>query len=150
MVAAGQFPIVFLDLDDTLNKSFGAAIEKKAVTSLRKLAEATGLFGLNVGADIFWAGQRILRETDHLFPMQFMLLATGKQIYVWVESLQAYVRLPMRAANKGQAMRTLAEYFDISLDQCIFIADFPGPGADAGTTHLTQREAIIQTPSRIW
>ena len=120
--------MVFLDLDDTLNGRFGAPIEEKAVTSLRNLDEAGGLFGLDVGADIFWAGERILRETDRFFPFPFMLLATGKQIYAWAQSLQAYVWLPIQAGNKGQAMRKLAEYLDIPLDQCIFIADFPGVG----------------------
>ena len=128
MIAAGQVPIVFLDLDDTLNRRFGAPIEEEAVTSLRNLDEAGGLFGLDLGADIFWAGERILHETDRFFPFPFMLLATGKQIYAWVQSLQAYVRLPIEAENKGQAMRKLAEYLAIPLDQCIFIADFPGAG----------------------
>jgi hypothetical protein len=132
MIAVGQAPIVFLDLDDTLNRRFGAPIEEKAVTSLRKLDEAGGLLGLDLGADIFWAGQRILRETDRFFAFPFMLLATGREIYVWAESLQAYVRLPMQGENKGQAMRKLAEYLDMPLSQCIFIADFPGPGEDQG------------------
>ena len=132
MIAAGRVPMVFLDLDDTLNRRFGAPIEEKAVTSLRNLDEAGGLFGLDLGADISWAGERILRETDRFFPFPFMLLATGKQIYAWAQSLQAYVQLPIQAENKGQAMRKLAEYLDIPLDQCIFIADFPGPGAGKG------------------
>jgi len=120
--------MVFLDLDDTLNRRFGAPIEEEVVTSLRHLNEAGGLFGLNSGADISWAGERILRETDRFFPFPFMLLATGKQIYAWAESLQAYVLLPIQAENKGQAMRKLAEYLDIPLGQFIFIADFPGAG----------------------
>ncbi len=128
MIAAGRVPMVFLDLDDTLNRHFGAPIEEEAVTSLRNLDEAGGLFGLDTGADISWAGERILRETDRFFPFAFMLLASGKQIYAWAESLQAYVLLPIQAENKGQAMRKLAEYLDILLDQFIFIADFPGTG----------------------
>src|SRR5205085_2181022 len=96
------------------------------------LDEASGLFGLDLGADMFWAGQRILRETDRFFPFPFMLLATGKHIYVWAESLRAYVRLPIQAENKGQAIRKLAEYLDMPLGQCIFIADFPAPGAGQG------------------
>jgi hypothetical protein len=132
MIAVGRVPIIFLDLDDTLNRRFGASIEEKAVTSLRRLNEARGLFGLDLGADIFWAGQRILRETDRFFPFPFMLLATGKHIYAWAESLQAYVRLPIQAENKGRAMRKLAEYLDIPLSQCIFIADFPNPGVGQG------------------
>ncbi len=132
IITTGRVPMVFLDLDDTLNRRFGAAIEEKAVTSLRNLNEAGGLFGLDVGADIFWAGQRILHQTDHFFAFSFMLLATGRQIYAWAESLQAYIRLPIQAENKGRAMRKLAEYLDMPLDQCIFIADFPGPGADKG------------------
>ena len=128
MIAAGRVPIVFLDLDDTLNRRFGAPIEEQAVTSLGDLHGAGGLFGLNTGADISWAGERILRETDRFFPFPFMLLATGEQIYAWAQSLQAYVRLPIQAENKGQAMKKLAEYLDIPLGQCIFIADFPGAG----------------------
>ncbi len=126
MIAAGRAPMVFLDLDDTLNRRFGTPIEEEAVTSLRHLNGAGGLFGLNTGADISWAGERILRKTDRFFPFPFMLLATGKQIYAWAESLQAYVLLPIQAENKGQAMRKLAGYLDIPLDQFIFIADFPG------------------------
>jgi hypothetical protein len=132
MIAAGLVPVVFLDLDDTLNRHFGALIEGEAVTSLRHLDKIGGLFGLDLGADIAWAGERILQETDRFFPFPFMLLATGKQIYAWAHSLQAYVRLPIQAENKGQAMRKLAEYLALPLDQCIFIADFPGPGAGKG------------------
>jgi hypothetical protein len=132
MITAGRVPVLFLDLDDTLNRHFGAPIEDEAVTSLCNLNEAGGLFGLDVGADISWAGQRILHETDRFFPFPFMLLATGRQVYVWAESLHAYVRLPIQTENKGQAMRKLAEYLDIPLDQCIFIADFPSPGVGAG------------------
>lgn len=139
MLAAERVPMVFLDLDDTLNRRFGASIEVKAVTSLRNLDGAGGLFGLDLGADISWAGERILRETDRFFPFPFMLLATGKQIYAWAQSLQAYVQLPIQAENKGQAIRKLAEYLDIPLDQCIFIADFPGPGAG-------ERQAGIDDP----
>ena len=128
MVAAGRVPVVFLDFDDTLNRHFGALIEEEAVTSLRHLDEAGGLLGLDTGADIFWAGERILCETDRFFPFRFLLLATGEQIYAWAESLQAYVRLPIQAENKGQAMRKLAEYLDMALEQCVFIADFPGAG----------------------
>jgi hypothetical protein len=128
MIVARRVPMVFLDLDDTLNRRFGAPIEEKVVTSLRNLDEAGGLFGLDTGANIFWAGERILHETDRYFPFPFMLLATGKQIYAWAESLQAYVLLPIQAENKGQAMRKLAEYLDIPLDQFLFIADFPGVG----------------------
>jgi hypothetical protein len=128
LLAAGRVPMVFMDLDDTLNRHFGAPIEEKAVISLRNLAEAGGLFGLNTGADMFWAGERVLRETDRFFPCPFLLLATGKRIYAWAESLQAYVLLPIRAENKGQAMRKLAEYLDLSLDQFLFIADFPRAG----------------------
>jgi hypothetical protein len=128
MIATGRVPMVFLDLDETLNRRFGASVEEQAVTSLRNLHEAGGLFGLDTGADISWAGERILRETDRFFPFPFMLLASGEQIYVWAQSFQAYVRLPIQAENKGQAMRKLAEYLDIALDQCIFIADFPEAG----------------------
>jgi|GEM_PF-1648741 len=128
MILASRIPMVFLDLDDTLNRRFGAPIEAQAVTSLRNLAVAGGLFGLDTGANIFWAGERILRETDRFFPFPFMLLATGQQIYAWVEALQAYVLLPIQAANKGQAMRKLAEYLAIPLDQFLFIADFPAVG----------------------
>ena len=32
MIAVGQAPMVFLDLDDTLNRRFGTSIEDKAVT----------------------------------------------------------------------------------------------------------------------
>ena len=129
MIAAGRIPMAFLDLDDTLNRCFGAPIEEKSVTSLHNLAKAGAVFGLNIGADIFWVGERILRETDHLFPMPFMLLATGKQIYAWLQSLQAYVLLPIQAGSKGEAMRKLAEYLATPLDQFLFIADFPGPGS---------------------
>src|SRR5947209_6370839 len=101
MIAGGRVPIVFLDLDETLNRRFGAPIEAHVVTSLHSLAEAGGLFGLNTGADIFWAGERVLRETDHLFPFPFLLLAAGRQIYAWVESVRAYVLLPIQAENKG-------------------------------------------------
>lgn len=128
MLAASRIPIVFLDLDDTLNRRFGAPIEGQAVTSLRNLDEAGGLFGLDTGANIFWAGERILRETDRFFPFPFMLLATGQQIYVWVESFQAYVLLTIQAGNKGHTMRKLAEYLALPLDQFLFIADFPGVG----------------------
>lgn len=137
--------MVFLDLDDTLNRRFGAPIEDKAVTALRKLDEAGGLFGLDLGADISWAGERILRETDRFFSFPFMLLATGKQIYAWAESLQAYVLLPIQAENKGQAISKLAEYLDIPLDQFLFIADFPGPGAgkrQAGIDDPVLRERV--------
>jgi len=128
MIRASRIPMVFLDLDDTLNRRFGAPIEEMAVTSLRNLDMAGGLFGLDTGANIFWAGERILRETDRFFPFPFMLLATGQQIYAWVESLQAYVLLPIQAENKGQAMRKLAEYLALPLEQFLFIADFPGVG----------------------
>jgi hypothetical protein len=128
MIAAERVPIIFLDLDETLNRHFGASIEEHVVNSLQNLSEAGGLFGLNTGADIFWAGERVLHETDPLFPFPFLLLATGKQIYAWVASLMAYVLLPIQADNKGQAMRELAEYLQLSLDQFIFIGDFPGAG----------------------
>jgi hypothetical protein len=101
MIAAGRVPIVFLDLDETLNRYFGTPIEEQATTSLQNLYEAGGLFGLNTGADIFWAGERVLHETDQLFPFPYLLLATGRQIYAWVESLIAYVLLPVQAENKG-------------------------------------------------
>jgi hypothetical protein len=132
MIAAEQVPMVFLDLDDTLNRHFGALIEDEAVTSLRHLDEVGGLFGLDLGADICWAGERILQETDRFFPFPFMLLATGRQIYAWAQSVQAYVRLPVQAENKGQALRRLAEYLALPLDQCIFIADFPAPPTGKG------------------
>lgn len=128
MIAAGQVPIVFLDLDETLNRYFGASIEEHAVNSLYNLSEAGDLFGLNTGADIFWVGERVLRETDPIFPFPFLLLATGKQIYAWVESLQAYVLLPIQAENKGEAMRKLAEYLHLPLGQLMFIGDFPDAG----------------------
>jgi hypothetical protein len=35
MIAAGRVPVVFLDLDETLNRRLGTLIEAKAVTSLR-------------------------------------------------------------------------------------------------------------------
>jgi hypothetical protein len=47
MIAAGRVPIVFLDLDDTLNKHFGAPVEEQVVATLQILSEAGGLFGLN-------------------------------------------------------------------------------------------------------
>jgi hypothetical protein len=126
MISAGRVPIVLLDLDETLNRHFGTSIEEHVVDSLQDLSEAGGLFGLNTGADIFWAGERVLRETDQLFPFPFLLLATGKQIYSWVASLRAYVLLPIQADSKGQAMSKLAEYLSLPLDQSIFIGDFPG------------------------
>ena len=131
LIADGLAPIVFLDLDGTLNRGFGGSIEDEAVTALRDLDGANGLLGLDLGADIFWASQRILRETERFFSFPFMLLATGRQIYAWVESLQAYMQLPMQAENKGQAMRILAGYFALPLDQFIFIADFPNGGANS-------------------
>ncbi len=128
MITANRVPLVFLDHDETMNRRFGTTIEKQVVNSLRNLDSAGGLFGLDTGANIFWAGERILSETDRFFPMPFMLLAIGQQMYAWVESLQAYVLLPIQAEDKGQAIRILAEYLEFSLDQCIFIADFPGEG----------------------
>ena len=128
MIAAERVPIVLLDLDETLNRHFGASIEECVVNSLQNLSKAGGLFGLNTGADIFWAGERVLHETDPLFSFPFLLLATGKQIYAWVTSLMAYVLLPIQAENKGQAMSKLAEYLKFPLDQSIFIGDFPGAG----------------------
>ena len=126
MIAAGRVPVVFLDLDETLNRRLGTLIEAKAVTALRTFDAAGGLFGLNTGADMFWAGERTLRETDRFFPFAFLLLATGQHISAWAESFKAYVRLPIQATNKGQAMRLLAQYFELSLDQFLFMADFPG------------------------
>jgi hypothetical protein len=126
MIAAGRVPIVLLDMDETINRHFGTSIEKHVVDSLQDLSEAGGLFGLNTGADIFWAGERVLRETDQLFPFPFLLLATGKQIYVWAAPLRTYVLLPIQAENKGQAMSKLAEYLHLPLDQSIFVGDFPG------------------------
>lgn len=143
MIAVEQVPIVFLDLDETLNRYFGTSIEDQVVDSLQNLSEAGGLFGLNTGADIFWAGERVLRETDPRFPCPFMLLATGKQIYTWVESLMAYVLLPIQADNKGQAMGELAKYLHLPLDQFIFIGDFPGAGdAQEGIDDPVLREQI--------
>jgi hypothetical protein len=130
MIATRQVPIVLLDLDETLNRHFGTSIEEHVVDSLQDLSEAGGLFGLNTGADIFWAGERVLRETDQLFPFPFLLLATGKQIYSWVASLRAYVLLPIQADSKGQAMSQLAEYLPLPLDQFIFIGDFPGAAGE--------------------
>jgi hypothetical protein len=143
MIAAGQVPIVLLDLDETLNRHFGVSIEKHMVNSLQNLSEAGGLFGLNTGTDIFWAGERVLRETDQLFPFPFLLLATGKQIYAWVASLRAYVLLPIQAEHKGQAMSKLAEYLHLPLDQSIFIGDFPGAaGEREGIDDSVLREQV--------
>lgn len=143
MIAAGQVPIVFLDLDETLNRCFGASIEEQVVNSLHNLSEAGGLFGLNTGADIFWAGERVLHETDPHFPFPFLLLATGRQIYAWVGSLMAYVLLPIQADNKGQAMRKLAEYLHLPLEQFLFIGDFPGAGdAQEGIDDPVLREQV--------
>jgi hypothetical protein len=128
MLQAGRAPLTFVDLDDTLNRSFGGLIEPAAVTALQGVAQAGGLFGVNTGADIVWAGERILCETERHFSFPFMLLATGTQIYVWVDLLRAYARLPMRAEDKGAAMRMLADYIDVPLDCFIYIADFPGGG----------------------
>jgi hypothetical protein len=128
LLMAGLAPLVFMDLDDTLNRSFGALIEPAAVEALRQLAGADGLFGVNTGADIVWAGERILSETDRLFAFPFLVLGTGMQIYAWVESLQAYARLPILGEDKGRGLRYLAEYLDVPLDRVIYIADFPGAG----------------------
>ena len=130
IIMAGQAPIIFLDLDDTLNRHFGAPIEETSVSALRNLYEVGGLLGLDLGADIFWASERILRETAHFFPFLFMLLATGRQSYAWSPSLQAYVQLPIQAQNKGEAIRKLAEYLNLPLEQMLFIADFPASGVD--------------------
>ncbi len=43
MIAAGQVPIVLLDLDETLNRHFGVSIEEHMVNSLQNLSEAGGL-----------------------------------------------------------------------------------------------------------
>jgi hypothetical protein len=128
MLAAGRVPLLFLDLDETLNRAFGALIEEPVVTALRHLHEAGGLFGPNTGANISWAGERIFSETDRFFPFPFLLLATGEHIAAWVQAVHSYVRLPIQAHNKGEAMRQLAQYLDLSLDQFLFIADFPGAG----------------------
>jgi hypothetical protein len=128
LLASGHIPLVFLDLDDTSNRHFGMLIEAQVVAAMRELDAAGVVLGLNTGADISWAGERILCETDRHFIFPFMVLATGGQIYVWVESLQAYARLPLPAHSKGQAMRALAEFLDRPLDQFAYIADFPGAG----------------------
>ena len=125
---AGCVPLTFVDLDDTLNSGFGALIDPHAVSALREVAEAGTPFGMNTGADIVWAGERVLSETQRFFSFPFMVLATGAKIYAWVDSLGAYARLPVRAENKGQALRRLAEYLDLPLDLFIYIADFPGAG----------------------
>jgi hypothetical protein len=128
LLMAGRAPLVFMDLDDTLNRSFGTLIEPAAVEALRQLAGADGLFGVNTGADIVWAGERILSVTDRLFAFPFLVLGMGTQIYAWVASLQAYARLPILGGDKGRALRCLAEYLDVPLDRVIYIADFPGAG----------------------
>jgi hypothetical protein len=143
MLLAGRAPLTFVDLDDTLNRSFGGLIEPAAVTALHGVAQAGGLFGVNTGADIVWAGERILCETERHFSFTFMLLATGTQIYAWVSSLRAYARLPMRAEDKGAAMRMLADYLDVPLDCFIYIADFPGGGdRQEGIDDPVLREAV--------
>ena len=53
MIAASRMPMVFLDLDETLNRRFGAPIEEQVVISLRKLDVAGGLFGLDTGGQYF-------------------------------------------------------------------------------------------------
>jgi len=77
---AGRAPLTFVDLDDTLNRSFGGLIEPAAVTALQGVAQAGALLGVNTGADIVWAGERILCATERHFSFPFMLLATGTQI----------------------------------------------------------------------
>jgi hypothetical protein len=128
LLISGRSPLVFLDLDDTLNRGYGTLIEAQVVKAMRELAAAGVVLGLNTGADISWVGERILSETDRHFVFPFMLLATGRQIYAWLESLQAYALLPLSAPSKGQAMHALAAYLDVSQDQFAFIADFPGAG----------------------
>jgi hypothetical protein len=128
MLVAGAVPLLFLDLDDTMNRWFGTLIEAQVVDAMRDLDAAGVVLGLNSGADISWAGERILCETDRHFVFPFMLLATGGQMYAWVESLGAYALLPIPAQSKGGAMRALADHLDLPLDQFVYIADFPGAG----------------------
>ena len=143
LYASGRIPLVFLDLDDTMNRRFGTLIEAQVVEAMRELNTAGVVLGLNTGADISWAGERILCETDRHFVFPFMLLATGRQIYVWVESLQAYALLPISAHSKGQAMRALAESLELPLDQFAFIADFPGAGdQQEGIDDSVLRESV--------
>jgi hypothetical protein len=128
MLTSGHTPLFFLDLDDTMNRGLGTLIEAPVVAALRELAQVGVVLGLNTGADISWAGERILCETDQHFVFPFMLLAAGRQIYAWAESLRAYALLPITAQGKGQAMHALAEYLELPLEQFAFIADFPGTG----------------------
>jgi hypothetical protein len=128
LLEAGRVPVTFVDLDDTLTSHYGALIEPDAVTALGHVAEAGGLVGMNTGADIVWAGERALCETERHFSFPFLLLASGKRVYAWVDSRGAYVQLPIRAQDKGHALRSLAEYLDIPLDHFIYIADFPKAG----------------------
>jgi hypothetical protein len=55
----------------------------------------------------------------------------------------AYVLLPIQADNKGQAMRELAEYLHLPLEQFLFIGDFPGAGeAQEGIDDPVLREQV--------
>ncbi len=76
-----------------------------------------------------------------------MVLSTGRENYVWVRELNAYVKLPFEASSKGEAMRKLADFLGLPLTDFIYIADFPSfedpsqPGIDESV--LRQKMGII-------
>jgi hypothetical protein len=142
LISPDWAPLLFLDLDDTLNHGFGLDIAKEAVPALAKLYQSRMLFGLNTGANIAWAGMRVFRQTDGQLKFPLNILDNGQQIYAWHSGTQAYVRLPLVASNKGQAMEKLASFLEIPLGQMGVVADFPrGSKKQAGID-----DAILDYP----
>ena len=82
---------------------------------------------MNTGTDIMWAGQKVLKNTQGEFSFPFMILGTGRQIYVWLESHKAYLKLDIEADSKGEAMSKLADFIGVPLADFGYVADFPGP-----------------------
>ncbi len=132
MLSLGQVPVVFVDLDDTLNRAYGTNIEDAAAQALARLDSAAVLFGLNTGAPIEWAGLRVFSRLPASGRFPLALLASGQRAYAWSGPLRCYVQLPFSGTSKGHGVRMFANLMRTVVPglvpRAIYIGDFPGPG----------------------
>jgi hypothetical protein len=140
MIASGQTPVLMIDVDDTINRHYGANLEPTVSECFTQLFATQTTFGLNTGAPIEWAGLRVLSRLQPGVICPLNILSGGRKAHAWAPALQGYVELPIAASNKGAAIRRLGEYLEQVVPDVdarfVFVSDFPGaeqpqqPGID--------------------
>lgn len=144
LLSLQKLPVLFYDLDDTLNDGFGLDIEKDhSIRALKALKEAKGIISMNTGADIHWTGLRVLYYTEAFFHFDLLVLSAGRENFAWSQVQKAYLKLDFTAEDKGEGIMKALSFSGQDSGQAVFLGDFPG---SADLTQPGIDDSVLEKP----